>query len=179
MEEVEAPKRYDAHMRLWLKLLLTVPVVAMLAWSFVPPRGGVFGELESFGPWGPVVALGFLGAVVLYCRDLFRLMQAIDERARVASPGSVWWMLVLPLNFVEDFVIVENVSASLARQWQARPALAYLGTGRRAGLAWCALQIVSLMPNTVGMVAGLLAVPPWLWHWRFVRLARRRLVEPG
>lgn len=163
-------------MRLALKVLLTVPVVAMLAWSFAPPRSGVFGELEALGPAAPLVAVAFFVVVVLYCRDLELLLRALDEDALVASPRSVWWMLLLPFNFVEDFVIVSNVSTSLERQWRSCPQFAGLGTGRISGLAWCALQIVSLVPSTVGLVASVLALPPWLWHWRFIRATRQRLV---
>ncbi|MDP1921693.1 MAG: hypothetical protein Q8L14_35965 [Myxococcales bacterium] len=165
-------------MRLALKLLLTVPVVAILAWSLESPRRGVFGELEALGPAAPMVAAAFFLVVVLYCRDLVLLMRALDEEARAASPASMWWMLVLPLNFVEDFSIVSHVSTSLERQWRLRPELAGLGTGRMVGLSWCALQIVSLVPSTVGLVAGVLAVPPWLWHWRFIRAARQRVLQP-
>lgn len=167
-------------MSLLLRSCLTVPVVALLVWPALQPgAGGFFTETERLGVWGLVAAAAFLTCVVLYCRDLERLLVAIDPGSRAASPRSVWLMMLVPFNFVEDFFIVENVARSLEAQWRTRPGLAARGSGRALGLTWCALQIVSLMPSALGLIAGTLAVPPWLLHWAFVRRVRRDLITSG
>ncbi|MER2560425.1 MAG: hypothetical protein ABTQ32_06900 [Myxococcaceae bacterium] len=164
-------------MKLLLRSCLTLPVVGLLLWPALQPNaGGFFTETERLGVWGLVLAASFLTCVVLYCRELERLLVAIDPAARVASPRSVWLMMLVPFNFVEDFFIVENLARSLQAQWRSKPRLAAHGTGRALGLTWCALQIVSLAPSEMGLVAGALAVPPWLLHWAFVRRVRRDLV---
>lgn len=83
-------------------------------------------------------------------------------------------MLVIPYNFTEDFFIIENIARSLQNTAATRPDLAarFGHFGRLSGLGWCALQIVSLVPHDIGSLAGVLALPLWLWHWRFVRKAR-------
>jgi len=119
--------------------------------------------------------MGFLLAVAAYARDLQRVLEVIPAPLRTASPRSVWLMFLIPYNFVEDFWIIGHVSASLKAHavTQGYPAG---GFGLAPGLGWCALQIVSLVPHEVGSLAGLLAVPLWLWHWAFVRKARTRIL---
>nr|MCU0904966.1 hypothetical protein [Tabrizicola sp.] len=157
---------------LLLKLILTAGVCGLIGWSFAWPDKGFLAELGLLGPWGTVaVVVGFLLAVAAYARDLQRLLEAVPDRFRAARPKSVWLMFLIPYNFVEDFWIIGNVAASLKAQAAARGVTA--GTfGLVSGLGWCALQILALVPHEVGSVAGLLAVPLWLWHWAYVRRAR-------
>jgi hypothetical protein len=159
-----------------LKIALTIGVCGLIGWSLTTPDRGLMAELTAFGV-GPavVVALLFLAAVVAYARDLHRLMTAIRPAARAARPGSVWWMLVLPLNFVEDFWIMRAVALSLRAEGAHHPARVWSGGLLWSGWGWCALQIGSLVPHTMGSLAGVLAVPLWLWHWRGVRAARADL----
>jgi hypothetical protein len=88
-------------------------------------------------------------------------------------------MLVIPWNFVEDFFIIESTARSLQNVASTRPGINDLlgHFGRRSGLGWCALQILSLVPHDVGSLAGVLALPLWLWHWRYVRKARAALTQ--
>ena len=164
-----------------LKLVLTAGVCGLIWWSLSEPDQGILAEVTAFGPVvGALVALAFLAAVIAYCRDLVRLMHALRPASRRASPTSFWLMLVIPWNFVEDFFIIASLAASLRSEAADRPDL--IGRWGRfglvSGLAWCGLQIVSLVPHPVGSAAGLLALPFWLWHWRFARRARADLA-PG
>ena len=155
-----------------LKLLLTAGVCGLIGWSFARPDRGFLAEVSLLGPWGAgLLAAGFLVAVAAYARDLQRLLQAIPAPLRTASPRSVWLMFLIPYNFVEDFWIIAHVSASL-KAHAATKETPPRHFGLISGLGWCALQIVSLVPHEVGSLAGLLAVPLWLWHWAFVRKAR-------
>ncbi len=156
-----------------LKLLLTAGVCGLIGWSLARPDQGFLAEVRMLGPWGTAaLAAGFLLAVAAYARDLQRVLEAVPEPLRAARPKSVWLMLLIPYNFVEDFWIVGHVAASL----KARAGGAQGSFGLISGLGWCSLQIVSLVPHPVGSLAGLLAVPLWLWHWAYVRRARAAIL---
>ncbi|MBN7135061.1 hypothetical protein A7A76_09870 [Lysobacter enzymogenes] len=156
------------------KLVLTVPVAALLTQPLWAPHwgAGILGEIHALGAAGAAVAvLAFLALVAAYCRCLQRLLAAIPPAARTASPRSVWWMFAIPYNFVEDFFIVAAIAASLRNDGRVPPARRRLW--RRLGLAWCALQIVSLLPGALGVAAGAAALPAWAAHWILsVRLLR-------
>jgi hypothetical protein len=159
-----------------LKLLLTLGVCGLIGWGLARPDQGFPAELSHLGPWGTgALVAGFLLAVAAYARDLQRLLEAVPEPFRAASPRSVWLMFLLPYNFVEDFWIIAHVAASLKAHAMAQGVTA--GTfGLISGLGWCALQILALVPHPAGSIAGLLAVPLWLWHWAYVRRARAAIM---
>ncbi|RQO53500.1 hypothetical protein DBR47_24085 [Paucibacter sp. KBW04] len=155
------------------KIVLTIPVAYALLYPFLNPEvgGGVFKELELLGPIGSaIVAAVFLGLIVFYCLDLQRSLSLVRPGARVASPRSVWLMFLLPYNFVEDFFIIAHVAKSLAQEAQFNASLrAFKSFGWLSGMGWCAAQIVSLLPNEIGSLAGLLALALWILHWRLIR----------
>lgn len=162
-----------------VKIALTLPVAYALADPFLNPAasGGVFKEIEVLGLYG-AIALGivFLAAVFLYCKDLHRSLALVSPGARQAAPGSVWLMFLIPYNFVEDFFIVANVARSLQREAQRNAALhSFKHFGWVSGMGWCAAQIVSLLPHAVGSIAGVLALPLWIVHWRLIRRANSAL----
>ncbi|MGX5731442.1 hypothetical protein ACWKWK_12995 [Pseudoxanthomonas beigongshangi] len=113
----------------WLlppKLVATAGVGWALWHAFqVAPEGrGIFGEIVLLGPHGALVAaMLFLVVVFFYCRDLGRALAAVSLAARKARPASVWWMFVLPYNFIEDFSS-PTVSASLRAEARGNAVLA-------------------------------------------------------
>lgn len=108
------------------------------------------------------------------------MLKRIRPEARAAHPRSVWLMFLIPYNFVEDFFIVHHVARSLRAEAEVNPALADLRSfGAASGLGWCAAQIVSLMPNRVGEIAGLVALVLWVVHWRFITRANHLLRDPA
>lgn len=158
-----------------IKLLLTVPVAYLLAYPLVRPESGagVLDEVARVGSVGAmaIVAL-FLVLVFLYCRDLQHVLARLRPESRTATPRSVWLMFLIPYNFVEDFFIVHNVARSVQNEKAVHPALKTLpGGGWVAGFGWCAAQIVSLIPTTLGTVGSVIAVPFWVYHWYWVRRA--------
>jgi len=173
---------YDTHHkitpmgqpRLATKLLLTLPVCALLTQPLWAPHwgAGILGEVHALGAAGAVFAtLTFLALVAAYCRHLQRLLAAIAHPARTASPRSVWWMFAIPYNFVEDFFILAAIAASLRNDGRIDPLKQR--RWRRLGLAWCGLQIVSLLPGAVGVAGGAAALLAWAAHWALsVRLLR-------
>ena len=164
-----------------VKIVLTLPVTYALAYPFLNPSvaGGVFKEVEMLGLLGSVVlAAAFLAIVFLYCRDLYRSLSLVRPSAREASPRSVWLMFLIPYNFVEDFFIIANVASSLRREAQHNVALhPFKRFGMVSGLGWCTAQIVSLLPNAIGSIAGVLALLLWIIHWRFIRRVNAVLTE--
>ncbi|WP_416051894.1 hypothetical protein [Cupriavidus basilensis] len=165
------------------KLCATLLVAVGLLYPFANPdaRSGVLASVWQTG-WLPVsaVVLAFLAAVGLYCRSLQRCLEQIGPAARAAKPASVWLMFLLPYNFVEDFFIVGNVSRSIRAEAATNARLAGLtGFGFVSGFGWCAAQIVSLLPNAVGELAGGVALLCWGVHWRLVVKVNRLLSAPG
>lgn len=172
--------RLSAADRLLTRILGTLGTCALIWWALQHPDRGMLREITAFGPMVAVLVAGVFFALVLaYARDLHRVLSAVPVAFRAASPASVWWMLVIPCNFTEDFFIIDSIAGSLRNTATARPDLApTLGHfGQYSGMGWCGLQIVSLVPHDIGSLAGVLALPLWLWHWHFVRKARRALTQ--
>ncbi|MBO4206227.1 hypothetical protein [Micromonospora echinofusca] len=160
-------------------ILLTLPVVALLAQPLWAPSwgAGILGEVTAFGVPGAVAALAlFFGLVALYCRKLQHLQERVRPDARARSPRSVWLMFAIPFNFVEDFRIIADLGGSLRRD--GRLSGSVIRSWKVVGTAWCILQIASLLPGTVGLTSGLLAVAAWAWHWGHTALLGRRLTAP-
>lgn len=147
---------------LLFKTAATVLVTAALLYPFFSPetRAGVFAFLETFGLLPAVVVTAvFLIGVALYCRSLQRCLSLIHPARRAAQPRSVWFMFLLPYNFVEDFFIIYNVTRSLRLEAQTNSRLRTSRSfGAISGYGWCAAQIVSLLPNRAGEVAGVVAL---------------------
>ncbi len=165
-----------------LKIILSIPIGIGLLYPLLQPQagGGILAELQVFGPVGAFFAIIiFLLLVFFYARDLVKTLQLVAPASRQASPNSVWWMFVLPYNFIEDFFIIANVAKSLKAEANSNPALAeFQSFGMKSGLGWCSAQVISLIPHAVGSIAGLVAILCWIWHWRFIRRVNRALLSP-
>ena len=166
-----------------LKAILSIPIGVGLAYPFLNSEasGGILVELNIFGPVGSISAIAiFLLLVFFYALDLIRCLKLVSPASRKAKPNSVWFMFLLPYNFIEDFFIITSVARSLKAEATSNPALAsFKSFGMISGVGWCAAQVVSLIPNLVGSVAGLVAIGFWVWHWRFIRHANRILMKSG
>jgi len=166
---------------LLFKIALTIPVGFALAYPFLHPTaaGGIFNEIVMLGVFGAVaLSSAFLSLVFLYCRDLNRSLTLVHPSARMAAPRSVWLMFLIPYNFVEDFFIIANVARSLEREAKTNAALySFKSFGMVSGIGWCTAQIFSLLPNGFGAIAGCIAFPLWIIHWRFIRQVNRAISE--
>lgn len=162
-----------------LKLVLTCFAAAAVASPLFFPnaKGGVLNEVALLGPvFGPMLIAVFFSAIAFYAWDLKRLFKTIPRKYRAAHPHSVWWMFLIPYNFIEDFFIIQNLTRSL-HAYTNENAAPYVKWpyGAVTGFGWCALQIVSLFPHSIGAVSGGLAIILWIAHWRFVRLVIHRI----
>lgn len=161
------------------KILLSIPIGYWLAYPFTnsSSNGGILREVRLLEPIGSIVTIAiFLMLVYFYARDLRRSLLLVSPELRKANPNSVWLMFLLPYNFIEDFFIISNVSGSLKTEAKTNPALSkFKSFGMFSGIGWCTAQIISLIPNEFGSVAGVIAIVLWIWHWIFVRRANNLL----
>lgn len=169
-------------MRLLLfKLLATTLVAATLLYPFIEPnlRVGVIASLEAIGLLEALMLTTiFLSAVALYCRTLQRCLQLIRPEVRTIRPRSVWYMFLIPYNFVEDFFIINNVTKSLRAEAQLNSSMLNLKSfGAVSGFGWCTAQIVSLVPTQVGEAASVIALILWIVHWRLITRVNKLLSE--
>ena len=173
------PIRMSTAARTILKAILSIPIALGLAYPLIYPSedGGVLREIEMLGTIGGIVVIAvFLALVYAYASDLRTTLKSVNRGSRVAEPNSVWFMFLLPYNFIEDFFIISNVAKSLEAESRINPALSGLRSfGRISGIGWCLAQVVSLIPNTIGSIASGVAVVLWVWHWVFVRRANKML----
>ncbi|KWE46184.1 hypothetical protein WL76_28320 [Burkholderia ubonensis] len=173
------PIHMSTAARTILKAILSIPIAFGLAYPLIYPTedGGVLGEIEMLGPIGGIVVIAvFLALVYAYASDLRTTLKSVDRGSRVAEPNSVWFMFLLPYNFIEDFFIISNVAKSLEAESRINPALSGLRSfGRISGIGWCLAQVLSLIPDTIGSIASGVAVFLWVWHWVFVRRVNKML----
>lgn len=155
-------------MVLGFKLLASAGVATLLAWPVLQGDGGVLDEVRSLGLVGGLALTGaFLLGVYFYARALVHALELVPVEHRAASPRSVWWMFVLPYNFVEDFFIVHHVEQSLRATLPREQLLRF---GPAAGYGWCGAQILSLAPHPLAVIPSALALVLWVVHW--VHIAR-------
>lgn len=162
-----------------LKVILSIPIGIGLAYPFMyaDVSGGILGELKFFGSIGSVIVmLLFLMLIYFYALDLIKSLRLVAPTSRKAKLNSVWFMFLLPYNFIEDFFIVSNVAKSLKAEALINPELAsFKSFGMISGVGWCTAQLISLIPNHLGSIAGLVAIVFWVWHWIFIRKVNRIL----
>ena len=131
------------------------------------------GSLQTLSSWGwrgtLILVTVFLIAVAFYCRTLERCWSLVAPERRKAAPGSVWFMFLVPFNFVEDFFIIINLSHSLEEEARFNERLSgQKDFGLTTGMGWCIAQILSFLPHPAGSIAGAIGLILWLMHWRLI-----------
>lgn len=151
-----------------VKLSLTTLLVYWVTLTYLDKS--ILNALLGFGWfWSILIFTLFLGFVALYCMSLQQCLELIKPENRKANPKSVWYMFLLPFNFVEDFFIVIDVSNSINEESKSNPKLASIkDSGVVLGIGWCIAQILSFIPNYVGQIAGLLSFILVLIHWKHI-----------
>lgn len=161
-----------------IKLFLSALVAFALVYPFLLPEPvGLAKELAVLGAYGAVtLGIVFFSLVALYANDLRSILILVSPDSRKAKPRSVWWMLVLPYNFIEDFFIIHAVTESLRHEASGNKKLANLKSfGVLTGFGWCIAQIGSLIPNQIGSLFAFVALIMWVIHWGVVRKAKAAL----
>ena len=83
---------------------------------------------------------------------------------RAMEPGLVWLSLIPIFSLVWNFIIVINVSKSLAAEFAARQIPAERDPGQALGLAWCILKVCAVVPF-LGLFSGLAGFICWILYW--------------
>ncbi|RZK26523.1 MAG: hypothetical protein EOO43_02575 [Flavobacterium sp.] len=116
-----------------------------------------------------ILFAAFFIAVAFYCLSLQTCLALIAPHNRKAPPASVWYMFLIPFNFIEDFFIMINISQSLEEEARFNSKLSGIKDfGMITGIGWSIAQIISLVPNIAGQIAGAFGLILWIVHWRFI-----------
>lgn len=141
-------------MNVFIKIVLsTVLLICGLAPFFEPSNEtGTLDSIFTLGIYGSIgLFLVFFTAIWFYCQSLQRCLTNIAASNRKATPKSVWYMFLIPYNFIEDFFIVINISNSIEAEAKNNPKLSSINHfGLTTGTGWCIAQILSLIPNFGG-----------------------------
>ncbi len=164
-----------------IKLVLTLLLVCWAAMPYVNDTNSdnALDALLRFGiAWSVVIFSFFFGMVALYCRTLQKCLELIKPENRRASPTSVWYMFLIPFNFIEDFCIVINLSHSIEKEARSNPKLAQLNDfGMVTGIGWSLAQVLSFIPTYLGQVAGIVGFMLVLVHWALIVKVNRLLTN--
>lgn len=156
-----------------LALALVVAVSALYPYLYPVEKSGALETVFETGLWVSIVlAILFLAGVALYCKDLERSLTQIQPENRKASPRSVWYMFVIPYNIIEDFFIILNVYGSVENELKGEENSRIAGLNEYSlvtGMGWCIAQVLSLIPNLGGQLAGFIALMLWIAHWILIR----------
>ena len=124
------------------------------------PRMAMLAE-SQFKIFLVFMALGLLVFTVFYLLTLQTALSQCSLEVRTMDPGKVWLCFVPLFNWYWQFVVVENLSKSLAGEFQKRRIVVEKNPGRAIGLAMCILAIF-------GVISHLLAIPAmicWIIYW--------------
>lgn len=155
-----------------------VLLIAIFPYIHSSDGSGSLDLITSVGTVGIILLLiVFLVSIAFYCQALERCLSLITPSNRKAAPRSIWYMFLLPFNFIEDFFIMINVSRSIEAEAKMNQKLSSIKDyGMITGLGWCIAQIMSLFPDLGGQIAGSLALVLWILHWRFIYKVNNMLV---
>ena len=159
-------------------LLMLIVINPYLEGGEIP---GGLSELEQLGliP-SSIVGVAFFIAIAFYCRSLQRTLEMIQPQNRTRNPKSVWYMYLMPFNFIEDFFIVIDISNSLKEEMKSNEELIKFGDfGLVLGIGWSVAQLFSFIPNIAGQLAGLIGIVLWIIHWVLIEKINKVLVQNG
>ena len=164
-----------------IKIILSgiVLLIALLPYLNSSDKSGSIESISSLGAVGiAVLVLVFFVAVAFYCVALQTCLSLVAVENRKATPKSVWYMFLLPYNFIEDFFIIINVSNSIEAEAKQNEKLSVIkDNGMISGIGWCIAQLFSLAPNIIGQIAGGIALILWIFHWRFIHKVNNLLSQ--
>lgn len=166
-------------MNILIKLSLSCIILAaaILPHLHSAAQAGSLETVFAMGITGTIILFAvFFIAVAFYCKTLQRCLTLIAPQNRQAAPKSVWYMFLIPFNFIEDFFIIINISNSIQQESKCNDKLAGIKDyGMVTGIGWCIAQLLSFIPGTAGELAGISGVILWVIHWVFILRVNKRL----
>ncbi len=156
-----------------------VLLIAILPYINSLDKSGSLEMISSAGAVGiTLLIIIFFVAVGYYCFALQTCLALISDHNKKATPKSVWYMFLLPYNFIEDFFIIINISNSIEAEAKQNSELSAIKDyGLITGMGWCIAQLLSLAPNIAGQIGGALGLFLWILHWRFILKVNNILEE--
>lgn len=161
-----------------ISLSIIIALCALFPYINEADKPDIFENVLSIGIIGSAaIIIIFFTAIGFYCMDLKRCLELIEPKNRKANPKSVWYMFLMPYNFIEDFFIMINISNSLEEEAKENKKLENNNDfGMTTGIGWCIAQILSFVPNYAGQIASIIGLILWIIHWIFI-LKMNRLLE--
>jgi hypothetical protein len=169
-------------LKLFIKLSLTALIVAWAVDPFIQDGANqsVLGELSVIGIIPSVfIGIGFFIMVGFYCHTLQKCLKLIQPQHRKIEPRSVWYMFLIPFNFVEDFFIVIHLANSIDQERIHNSKLNQISdSGLYSGIGWSIAQILSFIPNVIGQLAGLVGMILLIYHWITIVRINKLMRQP-
>jgi hypothetical protein len=163
-----------------IKVILTALLLLIATYPYfhtgkVP---GGLSELRYLGTISSILLVViFFVAIAFYCRSLQNVLKKIKPENRTRKPNSVWFMYLIPFNFIEDFFIVIDIANSLKNEMQTNNKLVRFGDfGLTLGIGWSVAQLFSFIPNIAGQISGLVGLVLWVIHWIVILRINKELV---
>jgi hypothetical protein len=164
------------------KIIKITTTILLVFWAAEPFFGGKNSEsvLDSIIKFGITQSVGvfllFFGMVAFYCKSLQQCLELIKPENRKLQPKSVWYMFLIPFNFVEDFFIVIDLSNSIEKEAESNPKLhSVKDYGMITGIGWSIAQLLSFIPNYIGQFAGVIGLILVVKHWLLIVKINRLL----
>lgn len=169
-------------MNSFIKIILTALLVLVAVNPYFQD-GQIPGGLSELQVLGPILSillvLCFFLAIAFYCRALQKTLELIQPKNRTRKPKSVWFMYLIPFNFIEDFFIVIDISNSLQNEQKSNAKLDGFGDfGLVLGIGWSVAQLFSMIPNMAGQISGFVGIFLWIIHWLLIARINKVLNAP-
>ncbi|WP_445722847.1 hypothetical protein [Flavobacterium sp.] len=156
-----------------MNVIIKIIITALLLLIAINPyfeNGQIPGGLSEFRSLGLIpsiiLILIFFTAIAFYCKSLQTTLNLIKIENRTRKPKSVWYMYLIPFNFIEDFFIIIDISNSLKNEMRSNESLKKFGDfGLTIGIGWSVAQLFSLIPNIAGQISGFVGIILWIIHW--------------
>lgn len=168
-------------MNLFIKIILTLLISLLGIYPYIngSDEPGALGEIFKYG-WieGMIGMLAFFAAIALYCKSMQTTLELIRPQNRKAKPKAVWQMFIIPYNIIEDFFIMDYISKSIEQEAKSNAKLSTLNDyGFVTGMGWAIAQVMSFIPNEVGLISGVVGMLLWTKHWLFIAKVNRLLLQ--
>lgn len=165
----------------FIKIIITALLILIAINPYFEDKQvlGGLSELEALGIIPSIFLIVFFFiAIAFYCKSLQTTLELIQPENRTRKPKSVWYMYLIPFNFIEDFFIVIDVSQSLKNEMKSNIRLNNFGDfGLTLGIGWSVAQLFSFIPNIAGQISGFIGIVLWIIHWILIHRINKVLKE--
>jgi hypothetical protein len=115
---------------------------------------------------------------IFYLLTLQKAFNRCSPENRAMNPVLVWLMLIPLFNMIWHFMIVLNMSKSLAAEFQKRGLTEEPKPGQNLGLAMCILFCTGIIP-VLGMIGSVGALVCWILYWVKIAGYSKKLEAPA